>query len=614
VYVLASPLSPKLLAKTWYIRPDGGTRYSANMTNGQCDGKSDVPYSGSGVNQHCAFREFRYLYDDDSGVTRYDSGMVWVISGGDTVIVRGCSASTDQTNPSNPNCRIGWDRGWGGTGNNWCYYLNNGSYGCYNPPIPSGTATQHTRILGQNYANCNVGGSTDPKQYASNLTQLFGGFGVSYTLNLQNTQYVDIQCLEITTHNGKCNYGVGQAFSGGPPPCSSNQPVDDFAMNGLLFNNNSSTINLQDVYIHGFNSSGLYGPIGGPIHMTRVNASFNAFAGWNFDDGSDTPDASGSQILASYVTMIGNGCYEEYPVTHAFPARACYDSSSGGFGDAWSGQDTQLDVFHCDHCVMMYNTKDAFIGPHTQIADLSITNSISIGNMGAQWKWGNTQNAVSLFQNNLTVMNCHRMAEQLPGAPQNFNISTGNAGAYLSNFCRAAGNGFSLNTRSGSTNKFYGNTVIAANATIVFMDCGYYAPGNALHEETNCGSVPNIWEDNLFLAYTDPAINNGAPGLWYANPGSNIAFTSSHNLEYGVRNGDSCGTNGTTCLDPQLAKEPLQSWINETALDVFSLSNGGFRPSNSSPAIGSGTPLNGLTADYYGVARPFTPTLGAIEP
>jgi len=102
--------------------------------------------------------------------------------------------------------------------------------------------------------------------------------------------------------------------------------------------------------------------------------------------------------------------------------------------------------------------------------------------------------------------------------------------------------------------------------------------------------------------------------LWYANPGSNIAFTSSHNLEYGVRNGDSCGTNGTTCLDPQLAKEPLQSWINETALDVFSLSNGGFRPSNSSPAIGSGTPLNGLTADYYGVARPFTPTLGAIEP
>ncbi len=51
---------------TWYVRPDGGTRYSSNVTAGQCDGMADAPYSGSGVNQHCAFNDVRMLYTDGS--------------------------------------------------------------------------------------------------------------------------------------------------------------------------------------------------------------------------------------------------------------------------------------------------------------------------------------------------------------------------------------------------------------------------------------------------------------------------------------------------------------------------------------------------------------------
>src|SRR5205823_14636110 len=35
----ASPTGPGTF---WYIRPDGGTRYSNNVTTGQCDGKADV--------------------------------------------------------------------------------------------------------------------------------------------------------------------------------------------------------------------------------------------------------------------------------------------------------------------------------------------------------------------------------------------------------------------------------------------------------------------------------------------------------------------------------------------------------------------------------------------
>jgi hypothetical protein len=70
--------------ETWYVRKDGGTRYSAKAPTGQCDGKADAAYRGRGVNQHCAFKDYRYLWDDQS----YGND-AWVIAGGDTVILRG---------------------------------------------------------------------------------------------------------------------------------------------------------------------------------------------------------------------------------------------------------------------------------------------------------------------------------------------------------------------------------------------------------------------------------------------------------------------------------------------------------------------------------------------
>src|SRR5260370_16720824 len=111
--------------------------------------------------------------------------------------------------------------------------------------------------------------------------------------------------------------------------------------------------------------------------MTRRRgcAGFKCLAGWSFDDQSKTPDAAGSQILASYVTMIGNGCYEEYPVKHAFPAQACYDDISGGFGDAWSGQETDLATLIWDPCLMANNTKNTFLSPPTHAPTPTITNS-----------------------------------------------------------------------------------------------------------------------------------------------------------------------------------------------------------------------------------------------
>ena len=585
-----------VFAKTWYVRADGGTRYSTNMPAGQCDGRADAPYPGAGTNKHCAYNDFRYMWDDRSG--HVGSG-AWVIAGGDTVLIRGCHAIPGQPNPSNPNCRIGWDGQWGSTSNNWCYGV--GSYTCYSPPIPAGTAAQHTRILGQNYANCNLGGATNPKLYVSNLTQLYGGYSLVWTFNLKDTQYVDVQCIELTTHNGRCTIAGNPSY---PRHCSNNQPLDDYAQNGFATNNKTANVTLQDVYVHGFNSSGIDGPIGGPISLTRVFAGFNAFSGWNFDDSSHTPDGPGSSIDAKYVTMIGNGCYEEYPVTHSFPAHACYDDGSNGFGDAWSGQDTNLDSFVCDHCTMAYNTKDAFMGPHTLIKTLIIRNSQSYGNMGAQWKWNNTPNSTTTFQNNLTIGTCLRFSEPIPGAAHSFAKSSGQPGAYLTDFCRAGGNTVAVNSQQNSYVSFVNNTFVDYMDTVFLLGCG---PVNN-NRDGQCGSTPFVFTNNIFLGYY---LKGGeAPGLFYVDDHS-IKVIAGHNIEFGNRSGagESC-RGDIICSDPRLTNEPRQqAWSSQTFLDDFA-----FYPAGDSPAIGHGAQVKNLTSDFFGTPRPAQPTIGAVEP
>src|ERR1035437_5891769 len=77
--------SLSLQGTTWYVRSDGGTRFSTNVAQGQCDGKANARYPGSGVNQHCAFKDIRYLWADGSytGGTAFP-GWGWVGSGGET--------------------------------------------------------------------------------------------------------------------------------------------------------------------------------------------------------------------------------------------------------------------------------------------------------------------------------------------------------------------------------------------------------------------------------------------------------------------------------------------------------------------------------------------------
>lgn len=668
---------------TWFVRAGGGNRFSTNVPFGMCTGAADVDYPGttnnlwsfsqivalnyaivdsngdyekittagttgvqasiptwpahgsSGVtttdgsatwtsqgaapfNQACAVNEFPYLWSDNSGS---GGAGTWIIAGGDTVVVRNCKVQAYQLNPSGTNCRVGYEGNVNGAlPYSWCPGV--GFSDCIMPPIPVGTAGAHTRILGQ----CAFGTYTctpinDHYPFGTtNETQLFGGFTLNGVLNLQSTQYVDVIGFEITGHTGNCT------VHGSPPSsinCPTSPPVGDFANIGILTNNTTANVTLQDVYVHGITSDGMFGPIGGDFTMTRVFVGFNGFVGWSLDDGADTPNAAGSRILASYVTMMGNGCYEEYPIVHtAFPARACYDTNSSGFGDGWSGQDGVLDTFFCDHCNLLYNTKDGYIGPHTQILHSRITNSFAYGNMGAAWKWGEAINGDILFQNNLTVANPWRMAEALPGAAQNFNLSTGLPGSYLSNFNRGNA-GMAVLTRTGSVNHYYGSTFIAAGVILFQYGCGFFSPGNIFNQETNCMSVPNVFQGNNVLGYTDPATGSGSPSAFYFvtdTPGTYTFTTAFFNNEFGLKAGtvDPCGPNNITCLDPLMVSEPAQVWPgSEAALDAFNAFGGtgnSFYPASLSPLIHAGTPIAGLTTDFYSIARPGTPSLGAVEP
>jgi hypothetical protein len=578
-----------LTAETWFVRADGGTRYSARVQAGQCDGRADAPYPGKGVDQHCAFNDVRYLWADNSG-----NPNSWVIAGGDTVVIRGCTGLVSQTNPSNPNCRLGYDNPTSGNAPNyWCGY-GNPNTSCFNPPIPSGTAARHTKILG----GCAYGGYTCTpinNQYPygqTNETQLFGGFGLTWTFNLESTSYVDLEGIELTTHNGVCTSFGAPSY---PRGCSSGTPYDDFAQNGFLTNATTSNVVFQDVYVHGFNASGLDGPIGGPITMTRMFVGFNAFAGWNFDDGSSTADAPGSSITANQVTMIFNGCYEQYPIRAKYPAQACYDTNSQGFGDSWSGQDTKLESFICDHCVMAYNTKDGFIGPHTLTHYLKITNSESYGNMGQQWKWGTPPDSTTIFENNLTVGNCHRMADTLPGAPPSYN-------QHLGGFCRAAGDIFSFFVAANSTVLFADNTAVGYSATMFDLNC---------QTPNACGSTHFVFRNNIILGLLNPNISTGeVPGLFYYGD-SSVKLAFDHDLFFNLRSKPcpSVGSSVLICASPEFVNQPSSTLTSESQLDNFD-----FHLRGGGPAIGHGISVDGVTTDYFGMKRPDPPSIGAVEP
>jgi hypothetical protein len=527
-----------LFAETWYVRHDGGTRYSSNNHKGQCDGKADVPYTGGGSNRHCAFNDVRDLWTDGSYTTDSKAGSPawgWIGAGGDTYIIRGGP----------------WRVGQSGPNSNDSFGMHGNPYDAGAPPPLSGTAAQHTRILGENFASCST----------SNKTQLFGGFGIAFVLNLEGAKFIDLQCIELTRHSQCMKYGSPAIPSG----CKSSFPLDDYASNGIITNASTHDILLQDMWIHGFVSRGIIGPIGGTVTATRVDISTNGAAGWDFDDGRSTPNVNGI-INLDYVTIEWSGCNQAWP---GGTVLNCYSQSTGGYGDGIGTPGGTCLTAHVDHSTFRYNTQDGYDMLHNDKGNcsMSITNSTAYGNNGQQFKWGPNDNPM-VFTNNLVIGNCFRLSAPMRGLPDAYN-------ANLRDYCRAE-DAITFHLRQGSMVTMTNNTFINYAPTTFDIDC----------DEPSCSNSTLIFKNNIVLGYENPATfsQNGKPGgpgvFYYGHPIGNVV--RSNNIYYGVR-GMRLQTLFTNekVADPRFVSQPVFS--KEQDLDGFN-----FHLSPDSPAHGMG--------------------------
>jgi hypothetical protein len=566
--------NPSLIAqssspKTWYVRTDGGTRYSSNMTSGQCDGQGDMPYPGIGTNQHCAFNDVRWLWQDGSYPTGSFPSYGWVISGGDTVLIRGSIAN-------GVSWRIGWNNSSGALDPNGLYYgLVGDQYDSFMPLPPSGTASQHTRILGENYASC-------ASQNAR--TQLHGGWSVYAVLDLTGASYVDVGCVDITDFSN-CGESADTV--------SCTDGVNDFALLGIAFSNSSNHITLTDVRVHGLSSDGIYGATGDGFVGTDLAIVGNADAGWNADDGSGTTGV-GSFLMQNF-EISWNGCVEEYPIVDPVPYFSCTDGGSGGYGDGFGTATVDSAApgwqVRFDQGIVSYNTQDGLDGAHVNGpgSTMTATRILAFGNQGQQIKTGG---ATATIQNSVIVGNCEAMTTQaIPGTPSGF-------GSRLAQPCRANNVAVMLNVSPGNPVTFQGNTLYTAGT--IGLEVEYWT------SDTGSGNTAS-YNDNVFVGFLNQA-NGENPGPIFGTGGlqmlQNPGSSWTNNATLGPRG--TCPANGETnaiCGDPGLADETYHPY-----------GYGNMSPAaNSSPVIGAGVAVAGLAMDFTGQNRSNPPTIGAYD-
>ncbi len=481
--LLCSLMVAPAFASTWYVRTDGGTRYSSNMPKGQCDGTADAPYSGHGTNQHCAFNDVRYLIQDGA----YPSKMQppswgWIGKGGDSYIIRGSMAE-------GISYRVGWNNPKNSYDANQYWGIPGDPFNSGMPPPPSGTPEQHTRILGGNYESCHA---------ATAKTQIHGGYGVYAVFSMKGSSYVDIACLDITDRSpcGRSSQPTGCVTSG--------PALSDFANTGITWSNKSTHDTVQDVRIHGLAQAGMGGPTGDGAVFRYLDLIGNASSGWNADPNDGT--TGNGTLLVEHYNISWNGCTEEYPIKDPLPYHECTDQNSGGYGDGFGTTTAESNPswkVTFDQGTVSYNTQDGLDALHIAGGDsmMTVTHTLAFGNMGQQIKVGG---AAGVITDNQIVTNCNAMRQAIPGTPHDYNVR-------LSDFCRAADTGVLMTVNDTVPSKFIRNVVYSASATGVEVEC----------VTKSCGSAAKIeFRDNIFLGFKNDTAH-GYPGGGrgeYSNP------------------------------------------------------------------------------------------------
>ena len=293
-----------------------------------------------------------------------------MIAGGDTVMISGYEQGTGLIGTI------------AGSSSGHCAGVSQ----CTMPSIPSGTSGNPTRILGANYASCGThlfGGDPTKVEYMG-VVNTDGVFAIA----VNNSQWVDIECLNVNGEGSQGTYGIFLGNSGNP--------------------RTAANITLNKHTLQGFTSRGIIGPIAGPFTVTDTELYLTGLAGWDFDDGSG--DFSNGSVTASYLGIDWSGCKQEWPPVHAIPVanNGCQDDSGIGYGDGAATPVTPNLNFSCDHCRFTHNTQDGSDFVHTINSTISITNSSYEANMGSNMKMG-PEASVTLYNNQVNA-NCIRMS------------------------------------------------------------------------------------------------------------------------------------------------------------------------------------------------------------
>ncbi len=546
---------------TWYVRAGGGTPFvnRSQTPKGECDGKHDADYPGKGTNQPCAVKNLRDLYAD--GISHLH--MAWMISGGDKVIVHQSPAGY----------HVAFDKPYTPTNCEDLY--------CDLPSIPSGTAAQHTQILGERFASCH-------DDIAKTLLIAYG----REAFNVKDSQFVDISCFEITD---KAACGPSQYKNAS---CPGGSPGGAY---GILESALTSNVNYNDLFVHGLVVAAINGASGVGVVGNYVHIRGMPMAGIDMDDApwqSSNISVAGGFTLTNSITEF-TGCVEEYPVVHAYPYIECRDQNTTGYGDGFGTAHT-VGKWVFDHDIWRYNFQDGLDLLHSGMQILSVTNSQSYGNDGQAYKIGAADTVI--FRNNTALVNCNRIMSRIGDEPANPVVS----GVVP---CRAGGDGLVFQFTDQGTYLLQNNSVAGYGAVPYDLACeaGW----------DDCSHASTVYQNNVLLGYANPVYNDGqTAAVFYLEstlmPKNGGWATRDHNVFYNVRQNncptplhaaESCNT-----VDPQFLGEPKTPIRSELALDGFN-----FHLSPRSKLLGAGTWISGIESDGLDNRRPSPPSIGAWE-
>jgi hypothetical protein len=467
-------------AATYHVRTDGGTPT-------QCNGLFNTPFSASITNKACAWKHPYYALG-------YLNGDAARMIGGDTLIIHKGSFKMGYDS-SFPSCSTSY------------------TYDCRARAIPTGTATAHTKILGEGY---DTGCLAAP--------ELWGSDKAYAILELNKAKYVDVQCLEITDHSScRANGPATNRCNGGTYPYGSWAQLGIFAQD-------SSNINLTDVNIHGLGFHGLYTARLADWNLNRVKINGNGQAGWHGEAISG--NSSNSGLIAIRNSQVKwNGCAEKYPEKTSPVVGSCCSQSQGCYNDGIGMADTGGNYL-IEGSNVSFNAEDGIDLLHVtlnQPTSIIVRRTIAQGNAGNGIKTGATN---VVLENNIAVSGCQYLQDA---------GYTAAGWASNDNTCRAGGEPIAVNIDAGSHQKIYNNTIVQTNPN---MNSSIVSKGSSrvCDGTEDLSFVNNIWLGGNYLQY------NAVGGCQGFTP-SDIKNTYSD--VYQVRSGCPAGT-GNICTNPQL--------------------------------------------------------------